>query len=250
VSEAPAVEALYTLPSEQFVAARSALVKEIRAKGDRAEATRVAKLRRPPVSAWALNQVARTDPRLINELLEAGGALRAAMSDAVAGDASSLRTAEAAERATVEAILSAAAAQLDGQGHSLTDLHRQRMTATLRAAVLDDGVATSLRSGTLDSDHDAPLFGFGAVPDVAPRIARATDGRRVRPDPATIARERARRAERGRLEAEAERLRRRAERLEEDAVDAERRAAELRARAAAAGAAAAAVIARLAETGP
>lgn len=250
MSEPPVVEALYALPPEQFVAARSELAKEIRAKGDRAEATRVAKLRRPPASAWALNQVARTDPQLIDELLEAGGVLRAAMSDAMAGDASSLRTAETAERATVEAILSAAAAQLDGQGHSLTDLHRQRMTSTLRAAVLDEGVATSLRSGTLDSDHDAPPFGFGAVHEVAPRNTRATDGHRVRPDPATIARERARRAERARMEVEAERLRRRAERLEEDAVDAERRAAELRVKAADAAAAAAAVMAKLAGTGP
>src|SRR6202521_1405783 len=116
VSEPPGVESLYALPPEQFVVARSALAKEIRARGDRVEATRVAKLRRPPASAWALNQVARTDPQLINELLEAGGELRAAMSDAMAGDASSLRTAETAERATVEAILSAAAAQLEGQG--------------------------------------------------------------------------------------------------------------------------------------
>jgi len=241
---------LYALPPEQFVAARSALVKDIRARGDRAEATRVAQLRRPPASAWALNQVARTDPRLINALLEAGGKLRAAMRDAMAGDASSLRTAETAERATVEAILRAAAAQLDGHGHSLTDLHRLRMTATLRAAVLDEGVATSLQNGTLDSDHDAPPFGFGAAPEVAARNTRATDGNRVHPDPAMIARERARRAERGRMEAEAERLRRRAERLEEDAVDAERQAAELRAKAADAAGAAAAMMAKLAETGP
>jgi hypothetical protein len=247
--EAAGVEALYALPPEQFIAARGALAKEIRAGGDRAEAARVAKLRRPPVSAWALNQVAKADPRLVKELLDAGGVLRTAMSDAMAGDASSLRTAETAERETVEAIVGAAAAHLDGQGRSLGDLHRQRMTATLRAAVLDEEVAASLRRGTLDSDHDAPPFGFGAVPEVASRNTSATDGHRVRPDPASMARERARRAERGRMEAEAERLRRRAERLEEDAVDAERRAAELRAKAAQAAAAAAAVMAKLAETG-
>ena len=48
VSEPPGVEALYALPPEQFVAARIALAKEIRARGDRVEASRVAKLRRPP----------------------------------------------------------------------------------------------------------------------------------------------------------------------------------------------------------
>jgi hypothetical protein len=250
VSERPDVDALYELPPEQFVAARDALAKVLRSQGDRAGASGVVRRRRPPASAWALNQVARVAPRLIDDLLAAGNTLRAAMSDAMAGDASSLRRAEAGERAAVDAILTSAGAQLDAHGQTLTDVHRQRMTATLRAAVLDEQVAAPLQGGVLDSDHEAPPFGFGADLEVVPRTPTPSPKRQVRPDPAAIARERARKAEHARVKAEAGRLQRRADRLEEEADNAARRAAELKAKATDAAAAAAAMMAKLTETGP
>lgn len=219
-------DGLYLLPPDEFIAARTALAKRLRAGGDRAEAQRVIKLRRPSVSAWALNQVARTDPSLIVDLLDTGATLRQAMADAMAGDASGLRRAEARERAAVDAILSRAAAD----GGLLPEPHRRRMVATLRAAVLDQGVATSLRNATLDSDHEAPPFEFGAGPEAAATVKKRLP-KPSRPDDAAAARERARQAEIARLRAEADRLARQAERLDRDAVAAERRAGDLRAKA-------------------
>ena len=58
------VDALYAVRPEEFVAARAALVKELKADGQKAEAAQVAKRRRPSVVAWALNQVAREQPKL------------------------------------------------------------------------------------------------------------------------------------------------------------------------------------------
>jgi hypothetical protein len=58
-----AVAGLYQLPVAEFVAARDQLVRQLRAAGDREAARRVAALRRPSISAWAANQLARPPPQ-------------------------------------------------------------------------------------------------------------------------------------------------------------------------------------------
>lgn len=157
------VSGLYTVDPDDFVAARNALVRRLRAGGDKAEAAEVAKMRRPPPSAWALNHVARSHPDLIERLGEAGAALRSATERAMGGDASSLRAARSAERAAVDAIVDQAADLLQRGGRPGTEVTRQRMAATLRAAVVDDSIAEDLRHGTLTADHDAPGFGMEAL---------------------------------------------------------------------------------------
>jgi hypothetical protein len=209
---------LYAVEPESFTAARNALVKKLRVASDKDQATRVAKLRRPTVSAWALNQVARTSPRLIENLLAAGASLQAAMSEALSGDGSRLHAAEAEERTAVDAICSAAGCV----GRTLTDEHRQRMVATLRAAVLDETVAHALRDGCLDSDHEAPSFGFDAVPTT---VAKAV---KTRPDSKEAARQREDKVKLAALEHEALRLGQRAARLNTEAADLERRAVHRR----------------------
>ena len=240
------VAALYRVLPEEFVAVRDRLAKDLRAHGERSEAQRVAKLRRPPPSAWALNQVAKTDPGLVRTLLVAGARLRDATSAAMSGDASGLRGAEAAERSAVDAVVSSAAASAHAAGRPLTDGQRQRMITTLRAAVLDDAVATCLERGTLDADHEAPAFGFGPTPEGG----EAAGPRPTRADAGNAARARARRAEVTRLHTQVERLEQRALRLAREAADAERRAADLRAQADAAGRDAAAAKERFAAAQP
>ncbi|MDQ1392497.1 MAG: hypothetical protein QOF30_1474, partial [Acidimicrobiaceae bacterium] len=145
--------ALYAIVPDQFVAARDALVRRLRTRGDKAEAARVAKLRRPPPTTWALNQVARHTPALIEGLLGAGAVLRSAMEKALRGDASELRQARASERSAVDAIVDDAGRRLDDAGHTPTDVMTQRMAATLRAAIVDDSVADLLQRGMLDRDR-------------------------------------------------------------------------------------------------
>ncbi len=155
--------ALYAVVPDQFVAARDALVRRLRAGGDKAEAARVAKLRRPPPTTWALNQVARHAPALIDDLLGAGAVLRSAMERALRGDASELRQARAEERSAVDAIVDDARRRLEDAGHAPTDAMNQRMAATLRAAIVDDSVADLLQRGMLDRDQDAPGFGMDSL---------------------------------------------------------------------------------------
>ena len=86
-----ALAALYQLPLEQFVATRDQLARRLRAAGDRATARQVAGLRRPPVSAWAVNQLAHAARNAVDELLEVGAALRQAQQDALAGQPGAAR---------------------------------------------------------------------------------------------------------------------------------------------------------------
>jgi len=218
--------ALYGRHPAEFTAARGELVRHLRAAGEREREAGVAALRRPTVSAWALGQVARNAPDLITGLLRSGVALRDAVARAMGGDASSLRAAEAAERAAVDAVVAKAATEGRAARVPLNDAHRRRIAATLRAAVLDDKVAAALLAGTLDRDHEAAPLGFDAGAAV-PSIARPAP----RPREHVTAEARARRAELDRLRKDADRLARRAERLQGEAEEAGRRVAELRARA-------------------
>jgi hypothetical protein len=257
----PASEAdLYQLEPGQFTSARNALAKRMRAADRPDEAARIGKLRRPPVTAWALNQLSRRRPDLIGAVLEAGGQLRSAMEKAVAGDASGLRDAQVGQRRAVDAAVGAAAEGLEAAGHPGHEMARQRMAATLGAAVVDTEVAQQLRDGLLDGDRSAAGFGLdgmsmpqrpstprvraGTVPAQvvteaeadADGTTREAEGDRARRAEQTAERERRRqaRARYAELDADATRLALRAERLQARAEDAQRRAAEARAAAQAA----------------
>src|ERR1700754_3071144 len=99
---------LYALPLEEFIAGRDAAAKALRRAGDRDAANALAKLQKPTPAAWAANQVARHDPDVLDAFLAAGGALREAQEAALAGDAGGLREATKAQRAAVDAFMSAA----------------------------------------------------------------------------------------------------------------------------------------------
>jgi hypothetical protein len=150
------VSELYQLDPGEFIRARDARVRELKAAGDKEEAARVAKLRKPAPPAWALDRVAHDRPELIEEALAAGAALLDATEAAVGGDRAALRDATAAERAAVDAVVDAAAKVLGGKGAAA----RPQLAATVRAAVLDPDVAAALREGVLDAAHEASGFGF------------------------------------------------------------------------------------------
>ncbi|MEO6317629.1 MAG: hypothetical protein ABIP36_02485 [Acidimicrobiales bacterium] len=165
-------DALYALAPETFVAARNALAKQLRKESRKLDATTVLALRRPSAAAWALNQVARTEPALVTRAIEAGVELRAASEGAGAGDPSGLRAATKTERQAANEVVQAAAAHLGGR----VDAQRSALLATLRVAALDGDVAGQLERGVLSTDHEQPGFGFGLEVDgspVAPRPARA-----------------------------------------------------------------------------
>jgi hypothetical protein len=198
-------------------------------------------MRKPPVTAWALNQMARQRPDVVALLFDAGGGLRAAMEAALAGDSSGVRPARTAEREALNAALAEASRQLDDNGHPASEAARRRMEATLRAAMVDESVAKALSQGTLDVDHDAPGFGFdGSAPVLAaetrgpgeespPKRAKGGAGQDKAAREAAEIAEKAKKEEaarhaaalRARLNEEADQLAHRADELERAARDAE-----------------------------
>ena len=147
---------------EEFTAARNALAKRLRADGNGDEAARVAALRRPSQTAWALNQLARSRPDLVEALIGAGDRLRGATEQAMGGDRSGFQTAQADERQAMQEAVSAAARLLAEAGLRDSDSARQRVTETLRAATVDADVAGRVRRGVLETDASASGFGLSA----------------------------------------------------------------------------------------
>src|SRR5689334_9656042 len=146
---------LYGLPLEEFTAARDAAARELRRSGDREAAAELAKLAKPTPAAWAANQLARTEPDLVQALLDAGEELRDAQAEAVGGGGgAALREATLAEREAVEAAM-AAAAELKPAGRPLSRAMADRLRATLHAAAADDAVREALAAGRLASEAEA-----------------------------------------------------------------------------------------------
>jgi hypothetical protein len=148
------LDELYRAPFDEFIARRDALAKSLRKDGKRAEADEVKKLKKPALSAWALNQLP-TDA--IDGLVAAGAALRQARG----GD--TLRDATREERAAVEDLSSQATALLRQAGHPVTDKTAGEVRDTLHAAALDDEAREALCSGRLEAPRQAVgVFGGAA----------------------------------------------------------------------------------------
>jgi hypothetical protein len=80
-----ATDELYAADLADFVAERKRLAKELRDAGNAEDAQELAKLRKPTVAAWVLNQLARRNRREVDLLLHAGHRLREAQAGALRG---------------------------------------------------------------------------------------------------------------------------------------------------------------------
>src|SRR3954465_10282043 len=93
---------LFGVDPAEFVAQRDQLARELKAAGEKDEAAAVKALRRPTVSIWALNQVARRDPDAGDALLSATGDAVRAQDEVLAGaDRELLREGLARRRAAM-----------------------------------------------------------------------------------------------------------------------------------------------------
>jgi hypothetical protein len=148
-------DGLYGLALDEFVPARDALAKRLRADGQRDEADVVAALRKPSVAAWAANQAVRTQPRAARELWVAGDELRRAHAAIVGGkgDGGTLREATARQRAALRPLVEAITGLLDHRGHGLSAQAIERAGDTLHAAALDPALRDEAAAGRLTADH-------------------------------------------------------------------------------------------------
>jgi hypothetical protein len=166
-----ALDELYGADPAEFVAVRKQLSASLRAAGDKDGAKQLLAARRPSTSAWALNQVARREPRVVETLLDASRALYAAQTRG-SNKPDVLRDAIRAHREAIDATADAALAVLGGRAN---DKFRSEIVSTLRAVSTDEEAEEQLRTGRVVREASASGFpdstGLTLVPDLP--IAKA-----------------------------------------------------------------------------
>ncbi|MFI6171245.1 hypothetical protein ACIBCN_31000 [Nocardia sp. NPDC051052] len=189
---------LYGLAPSEFVAARTAEVEKAKDAGDKALATAIGKLRKPTVTAWTVNLLAREASDDVAALLQLGAALRSAQRKL---SGSELRSLTGQRQQAVIALAKKAGVLAAEHEHPVSEGVLREVGQTLNAALADPGVAEQVHSGTLTTA--ATYDGFGpagpglvAVEDQAPEPAAdpAEDNPRQELDDALAARESARAA--------------------------------------------------------
>ena len=223
--ESAGTDELYEVDPSEFTGRRNALVKELKADGRPDEAAQVALLRRPPLTAWALNVVARDQKDLIDAVLQSGRELRDAMTQMLRGDRSGLAAAQARERTTIETAVDAAAQRLSMASHPASDEAKRRMTETLRSATTDEAVADLVARGVLDADKESIGFDVFPVPSAETRKARSVRSTRKTQQSSAAATRDA--AVRRRLQTEIEELREKARRAQSAADEARSKAVHM-----------------------
>ena len=138
--------ALYRLPLEEFVTARTTAVKAAAADSGRAPADDVRALPKPSAAAWAVNMLAVHRPGPLKELAELGALMRSAQDDL---DAGALRSLAQERRQLLNKVMDTARTVAEEHGRKLSGAVATEVEQTLRAATVDEGAAAAVRSGRL-----------------------------------------------------------------------------------------------------
>ncbi len=169
-----AIETLYGLAPEDFLARRTALAAAAKSAKDTELAKAIGALRKPSVAAWAVNLLARERDDLMDELVELAARLRAAQ-ERLDGPA---LVELGRERSTlVDRLVAATVDVVAAAGGKLTSAAAQTAGTTFVAALADPGATAAVTSGRLTRALE--YAGFG---DVDLHEATARPLRLVRPD--------------------------------------------------------------------
>ena len=203
------LDRLYSLPLDEFTAARN----EIAKNADGNDAKAIKSLKKPSVGAWAINQLARKHSDALRELLDVREELERASSPGALRELSNKR------RALVARLTKSAKSILEEGGHGSSQTTLEKVSQGLLAGGTDDE-RDDLEKGRLTrepSSSGLEAFGFGA--DMA-----AEEERVVRVSLKT-------QREVQKLRREAEHLQQESARLEQEAAFAEEQARRARSKA-------------------
>ncbi|MEJ7876538.1 MAG: hypothetical protein WKF62_07750 [Solirubrobacterales bacterium] len=165
------IDQLYTGSPDAFTAERNALAKRLRADGERDEAERVAKLKRPSKPAWLVNALALERPKSIAHLLRVTERIREAVSS---GDADAMRSAAREEGELLERLLGEAHDLAAKVGEAAAPAVLDRVRETLQAAEVDPKVRKQVVAGRLEREQRAASFGLGGLTLTAPAKANGS----------------------------------------------------------------------------
>ena len=176
------IDRLYQLAPDEFTAARNALAKEAGA-----DAPAIRGLAKPPIAAWAVNQLYWKQRDLYDAMIEAAKELRQTHKAILAGRRGDLRTAGKAHEAALDAAAKGTLSLLKDNGHPATDATRQAILTTLRALPADDEpgrLSRTLQPGGFEALAGLSIGG-GRVSSVpSPKEPAGTRGIRELPKPA------------------------------------------------------------------
>jgi hypothetical protein len=204
---AAALEELYGVSRDEFIARRDALAKERKASGDIAGAAELKKRRRPTQIAWVLNQFARRRPADVAELADVGRELVREQRKALRGESgASFRASIDRQREVVKRTLERLGAVMKELGVDVS-AHRDELASVVRSAIVDPAIALALEEGRLEKIPEVAsafgglgehaLLGGASAVEERPKHDRARRDEAKRPDARTEA-ERKRERERER----------------------------------------------------
>ena len=154
---------LYLVPPARFVAARDQVVRQARAAGHRDLARELQALRRPTLSGWLVNMLARHQRARMQQLYALGRELRHAQTRL---DAEQLRRLPGQQQDMIAELLDSARRHAVDAGVRPTEAALSEVEATLHAGLVDLAAASAVLSGHLvrPMSHS----GFGPLPQVEP----------------------------------------------------------------------------------
>jgi hypothetical protein len=224
------LDELYREHPDGFVAGRNQLAKDVRAAGDREEAERIRKLRRPSVAAWLINRTALSSPEPLEEFAGVSRRLEEAQARALEGDDDAVaewRAAATREREARSEVVDIAAALARDSGQSVNPRVLDLVAETLQAAAGDSDLRGRVMRGRLEREQSATTLGTPATATASSR--RRESGVAKRRDVAQARRELQRlREELDEATAREDRLRENVERTTETLRDEKTRLADAR----------------------
>jgi hypothetical protein len=188
-----AVSQLHQVSFNDFVAERKRLAAELKPT-DKDAAARLGKLPRPPVSAWAVNQLWWRERERFEQLMAAAESVKA-------GD----RDAAKEHRLLLSDLREAAAELLKAAGNAATEPTLRRVQTTLAAVAATGGFGPDA-PGALSADRDPPGFETFVGATTSPTTSARRESDEAARRRAEAEQKRAEEEERQRRLAERERL--------------------------------------------
>ena len=160
------IDRLYQLPLEEFTTARNDL-----AKSAGTDAKRIRALAKPPIAAWAVNQLYWNNSDLWNALIAAGENAQRAHRAVLAGKSADVRAAGKVHEDAVEKALRATLTLLGKAGHPAADATKHAIGTTLRALPGDEAAGRFTR--TLQPAGFGMLTGLQVSPKAPSQFPKA-----------------------------------------------------------------------------
>ncbi|MFI0412010.1 hypothetical protein [Actinomadura sp. 3N508] len=173
-----AADELYGVRPADFVATRKRLAQEAKDAGDGPLAKRIGALRRPTLSAWAVNLLSRSAADDLDRLLDVGAEMREAW-----GSGGGLGDLEQRRARLVGSLVRTAGEFASDAGNPLREQAGREVEDTLQAATVDPGIAAEVREGRLTQPRSHTGFVPAGFPMAPEKESEEEEEERAKPEP-------------------------------------------------------------------